>query len=71
MAYTLYALEIDGMSPISFEIMLSAINSMDYYYGEIKSFERRKQEAIEWLERSIEKMRDVDARIPKRKIHED
>ena len=67
MAHTLDTLRIDGMSPISFEIMLSAVNSMDYYYGNRKHFDKRKQEAIEWLERNITKMRDVDARIPKRK----
>ena len=47
--------------------MLSAVNSMDYYYGNRKHFDKRKQEAIEWLERNIVRMRDVDARIPKRK----
>lgn len=66
MANTLDCLSINGMSPISFEIMYDAVSRMDYYYGNRKHFDKRKQEALEWLEHAIGRMRDKNNRIPKR-----
>lgn len=60
------SLDIRGMSVISFEIMLSAVESMDYYYGNKKHFDIRKQEAISWLEEKILYLRQNDIKILKK-----
>ena len=66
MATQVDSLRIDGMSPINFEIMLSAVNSMNYYYGNKNHFDARKRQSIKWLERNIEMLREHDVRIAKR-----